>query len=105
VLRYPVGEALDRALERLMATTEHKYLSDFARKYYDEGEAQGLRTALIALFSVRRLPLSDSGRARIASCADIGTLTQWLERAISAAAEAEVFGEGMSKGKPRRTRT
>lgn len=85
-----------------MATTEHKYLSDFARKYYDEGEAKGeakgLRGAITALFSVRRLPLSESGRAKIAACADLPTLTKWLERAATAAAEAEVFGEGESIG-------
>jgi hypothetical protein len=41
LLRYHLGEALDRALEAIMATSEHKYLSDFARKYYGEGRAEG----------------------------------------------------------------
>jgi len=102
LLRYHVKGALDRALERLMATTEHKYLSDFARKYYDEGEAQGeakgLRTAIAALFAARRLPLSKGGRAKIAACSDIATLTRWHERAATASAEADVFGEGASVG-------
>jgi hypothetical protein len=74
-----------------MATTEHKYLSDWARKYYDEGEAAGLRTAITALFSARRLPLSDGGRARIAACSDIATLTKWHERAVTVSTEAEIF--------------
>ena len=90
-LRYHIGKAFDRALERLMATTEHKYLSDWARKYYDEGEAKGLRTAITALLSARRLPLSDGGRASIAACSDIATLTRWHERAVTASTEAEIF--------------
>ena len=37
------------------------------------------------------VPLSDVGRARLASCSEIATLTRWLERAAIAASEAEVF--------------
>jgi len=44
------------------------------------------------------LPLSDNGRARIAACADLATLTKWHERAATASAEAEVFGDGESIG-------
>ena len=41
LMRYHLGAALERALEAMMGTSEHKYLSDFARKYYGEGEAKG----------------------------------------------------------------
>jgi hypothetical protein len=37
------------------------------------------------------LSLSDSGRARIAACTDMGVLTTWLTRALTASSEAEVF--------------
>jgi hypothetical protein len=35
--------------------------------------------------------LSELGRARVASCSDVATLTAWLERAATAKSEAEVF--------------
>jgi hypothetical protein len=35
--------------------------------------------------------LSEVGRARISACTSIETLTQWLERAITATSEADVF--------------
>ncbi len=65
-----------------------------AEELIERGEAKGLRMAITSLFSARRLTLSDSARARIAACSDIATLTRWHERAATAAAEAEVFGEG-----------
>jgi hypothetical protein len=61
-----------------------------------KGEAKGLRAAIVALFSARALPLSEHGRAQIASCADVATLTKWLGRAVTAATEAEVFVDGAS---------
>ena len=70
VLRYHVGKAFDRALERLMATTEHKYLSDWARKYYDEGEAQGEakgeapQQCFARILAARGLEISDDARAQ-----------------------------------------
>ena len=108
LLKYHLGAARDRALEAIMTTSERRYLSDFANDYFDkglaqgkaegeaEGEAKGLRAAIVALFSARALPLSEHGRAQIASCADVATLTKWLGRAVTAATEAEVFVDGAS---------
>ncbi len=59
-----------------------------------EGEARGLRAAIATVFSARALPLSEGGRARIASCADVATLTKWLASATTAKSEAEVLGDG-----------
>ena len=56
----------------------------------EQGRA-GLRASLVAAFSARGLSLSDSGRARIAACTDMGVLTTWLTRALTASSEAEVF--------------
>jgi len=58
------------------------------------GEARGLRAAIATVFSARALPLSEGGRARIASCADVATLTKWLATATTAKSEAEVLGDG-----------
>jgi len=113
LLRYSLGAALDRALEAIMTTSERRYLSDFANGYFDkgkaegeakgkaegeaEGKAEGLRAALGTVLSARGLALSDPGRAQIASCADVATLTTWLARAATVPSEADVFAES-SKG-------
>jgi hypothetical protein len=97
LLRYHLGKALDRALEAIMATTEHKYLSDFARKYYDDGvvkgEAHRARAALRTVIRVRAIPASEEDLARIAACEDLTTLDRWLERAALATTMEEVFDE------------
>jgi predicted transposase YdaD len=52
---------------------------------------EGLRTGVAAALSARAMPLSEMGRARLASCVDVATLTRWLTRAVTAASEADVF--------------
>ncbi len=43
------------------------------------------------VFAARSLKPSELGRARVAPCADAALLTVSLERAATAASEAEVF--------------
>ena len=38
-----LNEAARRALEVMMPTGQHKYHSDFARKYYDAGREEGVK--------------------------------------------------------------
>jgi hypothetical protein len=59
-----------------------------------EGRAEGVRAAIATALSARSLPLSELGRARLAACADVAVLTQWLTRAMAASSEAEVFATG-----------
>jgi predicted transposase/invertase (TIGR01784 family) len=57
----------------------------------EQGRTEGLRAAIVSVLGARALTLSELGRARLASCADVATLTRWLERAATSASEAEVF--------------
>jgi hypothetical protein len=101
LLRYHLGEALDRALEARMTTSEHPYLSDFARRYYDSGKAEGeargeahrARAALLTVIQARDIPLGDADRARIERCSDVPTLDLWLARAARATDATGVFGD------------
>jgi len=97
LLRYHLGEALDRALEAIMATSEHKYLSDFARKYYGEGkaegEASGARAALLIVLTARGISLGEEDRARIDACTEVRALDSWLARAAQATTAGDVFGD------------
>jgi hypothetical protein len=114
-----VGEAARRVLEALMANGTYQYQSEFAKRYVaqgrdegrvegrlegrvegrdegrveglERGRADGLRDAIAHVLAARSLTLSDGGRIRVAACSDIATLTAWLERAATAAAEADVF--------------
>jgi hypothetical protein len=96
LLRYHVGKKiLDRAVEAMMGTSEHKYFSDFAQKYYGEGEAKGVvkatRDAVLTVLAERGLAISEDDRARVAACSDSATLGRWLTRAVRATATTEVF--------------
>ena len=90
-----VNEAARGILEALMANGTYQYQSDFAKRYVAqgraEGEAKGLREAVTHVLAARKLALSELGRTRLASCTDVVVLTAWLERAATAASEAEVF--------------
>jgi len=59
----------------------------------EQGRAEGLRAAVTAVMSARQLPLSEAGRARLASCTDVATLTRWHARALTATTEGEVFAD------------
>ena len=73
------------------------YLSDYARKYYDDGEAKGetngVRAALLTVITARDIPLGDGERARIEACADLTTLDAWLARAARARSAGEIFAD------------
>jgi hypothetical protein len=107
LLRYHLGTALDRALEAIMATSERRYLSDWANGYFDkgrdegrlEGKAEGkveaaaeqARAALLTVVRARGIELAPEQRVDIDSCADLATLDVWLARAARASTAAEIF--------------
>jgi flagellar biosynthesis/type III secretory pathway protein FliH len=58
-----------------------------------KGRAEGLRSAIATALSSRAVVLSELGDARLAACTDVDVLKRWLTRAITAAAEAEIFAD------------
>jgi hypothetical protein len=109
LLRYHLGTAFDRALEAKMTTSGNPYLSDYARKYYDDGKAKGeaegkaegkvegaanhAREALLTVIRARDIALGEPERARIEACADIAVLDAWLARAARATNATEIFAD------------
>lgn len=75
-------------LEELMTTTSHKYQSEFARRYFTEGEARGEARgeakAVLAILDARGITVPDSVRTHIAGCTDLGQLDTWIRRAATA---------------------
>jgi hypothetical protein len=85
----------DEVVEAVMATSENKYLSDYARKIYSEseakGKAEGVRSVLLTVLSARALVPDAAERARIDSCSDVAILDLWLRRAATAEKVEAVF--------------
>jgi hypothetical protein len=77
-------------LEDLMTSIVHRYeyQSEFARRYFSQGEAQGEARgeakALLAILDARGIAIPDDIRARIADCTDLDQLDVWIRRAATA---------------------
>lgn len=84
-----------RALWGEFMTMTHKYHSDFARKYYDEGEAKGEArgeaNAVLILLDARGLTVSDDARDRITTCTDLDQLAAWIRHAPTVAKAEDLF--------------
>jgi hypothetical protein len=86
-------------LEALMTATPYRYQSDFARRYFDqgqtegkaEGKAEGRAAAVLDILDARGVPIEDDMRADIAACTDLPTLDVWIRRAITAATVRDLF--------------
>jgi flagellar biosynthesis/type III secretory pathway protein FliH len=92
-----------------MASGNYEYQSDFARRYFGQGKAEGIAEgkaegiaegkaegkaeAVLAVLAARQIAVPDEIRARIATCADVALLDRWLARAVTALAAADVVRE------------
>jgi hypothetical protein len=86
-----LNEAARRALEATMKG--YQYQSDFAKKYYGQGRAEGAARAVLTALRVRGIAVPEDTRARILAEQDLARLERWHERAIVAASVAEVMDE------------
>ena len=107
LVRTVLPEVARRYLEDLMTTSTWRYQSDFARKYFDEGEATGLAKGLaeglaegeakgkaedvLAVLHARGITVPTEVRVRVTECTDTCQLGVWLIRAVTAASVAEIF--------------
>ncbi len=110
-----LNETTCRRLEELMQSGTYTFQSEFAKKYFKEGEAKGEATgeakgraegeatgraegeatgrikSLLESLEARGLECSDEQRARIEVCADLDTLDTWIRRALRVDSLAEVL--------------
>ncbi|MGV9839815.1 hypothetical protein ACWDUL_37240 [Nocardia niigatensis] len=88
-------------LESLMTAGTYEYKSEFARRYFSQGEAEGEvkgeakgeAKALLAVLRSRGIAVDESTVARVGACTDIEQLDVWLDRAATACFANEVFGD------------
>ncbi len=62
----------------------YRYQSDFARRYFGEGKAQGVTDAVLAILDARGIDVPDHIRAEIAGCTDLDRLGGWIRQAATA---------------------
>jgi hypothetical protein len=89
------SDAARQILEAMMTTSE--YEKTFVERIHDqgiaEGEARGEAKAVLRLLEARGLTLTQEQRDRVTSCTDAAQLDLWLDRAITASTDAEVFAD------------
>lgn len=98
-----VGKAASRALEALMRNGGYQYQSEFARKYYGEGERKGRlegeregrreerATSVLTVLEARGLAIPPAARERILGCQDLDELARWVRRAAVVTDVNELF--------------
>ncbi|NKQ56680.1 hypothetical protein HFP15_27785 [Amycolatopsis sp. K13G38] len=72
-------------------TATHEYQSDFARKYFGQGLAEGEAKALLEVLSARDITVPDDIRSRILDCTDTEILRTWVRRAVTVGSADELF--------------
>jgi hypothetical protein len=81
-----------RHLEAQMAVAgTYQYQSEFARRYFSQGEAKGEAKALLKVLSARGIKVPDDARERIIGCTDLDQLETWVSRAATATSIHELF--------------
>ena len=79
-----------------MMNVKYEYQSEFARKYFFQGEAAGLQKgealALLEVLDARGLPISAVARRRILACTDPDQLKRWIRQAATATSVKEFLG-------------
>src|SRR5262249_36233490 len=106
-------EAIRDYLEALMSASairaKYGYQSDFARRYYDAGEAEGEAKgkaegeakgkaegearAVLAVLDARGIEVPDPVREDITGCTDLDQLDTWIRRAVTADKVQDLFDE------------
>jgi predicted transposase YdaD len=94
-----------------MTAGTYEYKSDFARRYYHqgqteghaegltegraegltEGRAEGEVRALLAILNARGIPVPDDAHTRITDCTDLDQLETWIRRAITVITVQDLF--------------
>jgi hypothetical protein len=80
-------------LEALMTAGTYEYKSDFARRYYHQGQTEGEVRALLAILNARGIPVPDDVHARIAACTDLDHIDTWVRRASTATTIQDLFSD------------
>ena len=62
-----------------MTTAGHRYRSEYARRFFNQGQAR----ALLAVLDARGVQIPEDIRADIATSTDLDKLERWIRRAAT----------------------
>ena len=88
-----LADAVTKELEAMVQRGDYQYQSDFAKKYFAKGRAEGKAEVLLRIVAGRGLSVSEARRDRVLACTDAGMLDDWIDRALQASSLEDVFGE------------
>jgi hypothetical protein len=93
IVRAVVSETVREELEQLMKTViKDPFIDGLIEEGLAKGLAQGEADAILRVLDARGLKVTAAQRERIAGCADLKQLQDWITRAATAATAADVFG-------------
>ena len=86
-------------MEKLMASSNYEYQSDFAKTHQAkgraegraEGEAKGEARGVLAVLDARGLVVSAEQKARILACTDLEALDRWIRKAVTITSTDDLF--------------
>ena len=81
--------AARKLLEACMTATAHPYQSDFARRWYNKGEAD----AVVMFLETRGIEVPADVRERITSCTDLDQLRTWVRRSVTVRTAQDLFAD------------
>ncbi len=85
------------ALKQLMQARNFEYQSEFARKYFAggkaEGKTEGKAELLLLLLRRRGFPIDAAVEGRVAGCRDDKQFDTWAERILTATSLDDVFAD------------
>jgi Uma2 family endonuclease len=76
-------------LEGMVANLQGRVGDSDARA---ESALSALRSLVVDMLAQRGVPCSDSARARLLACREVGSLERWVRAALTATTEEDVFG-------------
>jgi hypothetical protein len=103
VIMAELPKALRKTAEAELRSGTIEYRSDFAKRYFAQGEAQGEARgeargevrgeakAVLAVLEARKIEVTPDARAQILGCSDLAQLDAWVRRAATADSVDELF--------------
>jgi hypothetical protein len=86
-----VGTAGQQKWRELMRKQLIPYKSEFRREGIDEGRAAGRAEDILRILDKRGIAVDDASRERIVSSGDLETLSDWLDRSLTATQVSDLF--------------
>ncbi|MFG1998039.1 hypothetical protein ACGFNU_02690 [Spirillospora sp. NPDC048911] len=78
-------------LEKIMKSTPWPATSPWAKEQQSRGKVSEAQQSLLTVLNARGMEVSAAERERITSCSDVAQLRDWIKRAVTAEATADVF--------------